>query len=1056
MPINEVEQGYNKELENKIQRFWQEQNIYDKTSKLRENKPKYSFLDGPPYCSGRIHLGTAWNKTIKDAYLRFKSMSGYSLRRQAGWDTHGLPIEHKVEQLLEIQSKQEIEEKYGIDNFVDKCKEFAIKNKEDMTEQFKSMGIWMDWDDPYVTYDNGYMESCWWTLKKADERDLLIQDKRVITWCPKCETALANAEIEYDEKQDPSIYVKFELVKQEFDKTSYILIWTTTPWTIPANMAVSVHPEFEYSYIKVTNKDTNEKEILLMAKGLISSLFEEDEYEIIKTVTGESLDGVEYLHPLREEIPLQKEFNHRIILGDHVTLEDGTGCVHTAPGHGPEDYEVGVKNGITVFCPVGENGSYTTEAGKYAGQYIKDANPEITHDLYHNNALLYEGTIDHRVGLCWRCKTPIIYIATTQWFIKVTDIKEQMLEQVDAVEWVPSWAGESRFKDWVANARDWTISRQRYWGIPLPIWTCDDCDNKVVVGSKQELKDLSGDQTLSGDFVHRPHVDNITIPCECGHNMHRVPDVLDVWIDSGVAGWAALHYPQDPSENFDEWFPYDFITEGHDQTRGWFYSQLGLGVAAFGKAPYKKVLMHGFTLDDKGQKMSKSIGNVVSPEEVIEKYSADTLRFYLLDANKAWDDLKFNWDEVQNSSKLFNILWNVYYFSTTYMSLDNFDPTAHNKEDLKFREEDLWIRSRVNTLIKSVGEDFEALVFNRATEKITDFVLEDLSRWYVRLIRGRTWVESDDLDKLGAYYTLYYTLKDLIRVLAPIAPHITEEIYQNLVRGVEKDAPESVHMLDWEYNAEEIDAQLEENMTHIRAILEASAHARDVARYKLRWPVQNITVVTEEDKVKTAIESLEDVLLEQANSKKVTIKTELEDAIVIAKPNMSILGPKLRGDLGRVKKYFEQDDVDASIILDEVTTNGEYTIHFDDKDITLVEEEILFEKDVPENLVSCDFEGGSVYVDTQVTPEIYSEAMSRELIRRIQDMRKDLDLNVEANIQVMVECSEDFKEAVLPHQDYISNEVRTEKIEFANITSDDGYTKEWKIEEEQLKIFIKE
>lgn len=1056
MPINEVEQGYNKELENKIQRFWQEQNIYDKTSKLRENKPKYSFLDGPPYCSGRIHLGTAWNKTIKDAYLRFKSMSGYSLRRQAGWDTHGLPIEHKVEQLLEIQSKQEIEEKYGIDNFVDKCKEFAIKNKEDMTEQFKSMGIWMDWDDPYVTYDNGYMESCWWTLKKADERDLLIQDKRVITWCPKCETALANAEIEYDEKQDPSIYVKFELVKQEFDKTSYILIWTTTQWTIPANMAVSVHPEFEYSYIKVTNKDTNEKEILLMAKGLISSLFEEDEYEIIKTVTGESLDGVEYLHPLREEIPLQKEFNHRIILGDHVTLEDGTGCVHTAPGHGPEDYEVGVKNGITVFCPVGENGSYTTEAGKYAGQYIKDANPEITHDLYHNNALLYEGTIDHRVGLCWRCKTPIIYIATTQWFIKVTDIKEQMLEQVDAVEWVPSWAGESRFKDWVANARDWTISRQRYWGIPLPIWTCDDCDNKVVVGSKQELKDLSGDQTLSGDFVHRPHVDNITIPCECGHNMHRVPDVLDVWIDSGVAGWAALHYPQDPSENFDEWFPYDFITEGHDQTRGWFYSQLGLGVAAFGKAPYKKVLMHGFTLDDKGQKMSKSIGNVVSPEEVIEKYSADTLRFYLLDANKAWDDLKFNWDEVQNSSKLFNILWNVYYFSTTYMSLDNFDPTAHNKEDLKFREEDLWIRSRVNTLIKSVGEDFEALVFNRATEKITDFVLEDLSRWYVRLIRGRTWVESDDPDKLGAYYTLYYTLKDLIRVLAPIAPHITEEIYQNLVRGVEKDAQESVHMLDWEYNAEEIDAQLEENMTHIRSILEASAHARDVARYKLRWPVQNITVVTEEDKVKTAIESLEDVLLEQANSKKVTIETELEDAIVIAKPNMSILGPKLRGDLGRVKKYFEQDDVDASIILDEVTTNGEYTIHFDDKDITLVEEEILFEKDVPENLVSCDFEGGSVYVDTQVTPEIYSEAMSRELIRRIQDMRKDLDLNVEANIQVMVECSEDFKEAVLPHQDYISNEVRTEKIEFANITSDDGYTKEWKIEEEQLKIFIKE
>ena len=1055
MPINEVEQGYNKALENKIQRFWQEQNIYDKTSKLRENKPRYSFLDGPPYCSGRIHLGTAWNKTIKDAFLRYKSMSGYSLRRQAGWDTHGLPIEHKVEQLLEIKSKQEIEEKYGIDNFVEKCKEFAIKNKEDMTEQFKSMGIWMDWEDPYVTYDNSYMESCWWTLKKADERDLLVQDKRVITWCPQCETALANAEIEYDEIQDPSIYVKFELVNQEFDVPSYVLIWTTTPWTIPANMAVSVHPEFEYSYIKVSD-DEGKQEILLMATGLIDSLFEEDHYEIIKTVTGESLDGLEYLHPLREEVPLQAEFSHRIILGDHVTLEDGTGCVHTAPGHGPEDYEVGVKNGIEVFCPVGENGCYTEEAGKYADCGVKDANPEITHDLYHNGALLKEGTIDHRVGLCWRCKTPIIYIATKQWFIKVTEIKDQMLEQVDAVEWVPSWAGESRFKDWVSNARDWTISRQRYWGIPIPIWTCEECDSKVVVGSKQELKELSGDDTLTGDFVHRPHVDNITIPCECGHDMHRVPDVLDVWIDSGVAGWAALHYPQDPSENFEDWFPYDFITEGHDQTRGWFYSQLGLGVAAFGKAPYKKVLMHGFTLDDKGQKMSKSIGNVVSPEEVIEKYSADTLRFYLLDANKPWDDLKFNWDEVQNSSKLFNILWNVYYFSTTYMSLDNFDPTAHNKEDLTFRQEDLWIRSRVNTLIKSVSEDIESLVFNRATEKITEFVLEDLSRWYVRLIRGRTWVESDDPDKLGAYYTLYYTLKDLIRVLAPIAPHVTEEIYQNLVRGVECDAPESVHMLDWEYDETEIDTDLEENMTHIRDILEASAHARDVARFKLRWPVQNITVVTESDEVKSAIESLEPVLLEQANSKKVTIETELENAIVIAKPNMSILGPKLRGDLGRVKKYFEQDDVDAGIILDEVTQNGEYTIHFDDKDITLVEEEILFEKDVPENLVSCDFEGGSVYVDTEVTPEIYSEAMARELIRRIQDMRKDLDLNVEANIQVIVECSEEFKDAVLPHQDYISNEVRTANLEFEDISSDEGYTKEWKIEEEQLRIFIKE
>ncbi len=1056
MPIHEVEQGYNKKLEKDIQSFWQENDIYNKTNKLRENKPKYSFLDGPPYCSGRIHLGTAWNKTIKDAFLRFKSMSGFSLRRQAGWDTHGLPIEHKVEELLDIKSKQEIEEKYGIDAFVDKCKEFAIKNKEDMTAQFKEMGIWMDWDDPYVTYDNGYMESCWWTLQQADKKDLLVQDKRVITWCPHCQTALANAEIEYDDLDDPSIYVKFELENQEYDDAkTYVLIWTTTPWTIPANLAVSVHPEFDYSYVKVNNSETGEDEIFIMADALIDSVFGDVEKTILKTVKGEELDSISYIHPLKEEVPKQAEFGHRIILGTHVTLEDGTGCVHTAPGHGSEDYEVGAKNGIPPFSPVGEDGCYTKEAGIYESKPIREANEEIIHTLYHKNALLKSGTINHRVGFCWRCKTPIIYIATKQWFIKVTDIKDQMLEQVDAVEWVPAWAGESRFKNWVENARDWTISRQRYWGIPLPIWICSECGEKIVVGSKAELKELSGDDTLTGDFVHRPHVDNITIPCKCGHQMHRVEDVLDVWIDSGVAGWAALHYPQNPSENFEEWFPYDFITEGHDQTRGWFYSQLGLGVAAFGKAPYKKVLMHGFTLDEEGKKMSKSLGNVVSPEEVIEKYGADILRFYLLDANKAWDDLKFHWDEVQNSSKLFNILWNVYYFSTTYMSLDNFDPTKHNKEDLHFRQEDLWIRSRINTLIKSVGEDINELEFNRATEKITDFVLEDLSRWYVRLIRGRTWVESDDPDKLGAYYTLYYTIKDLIRVLAPIAPHISEEIYQNVVKGVEEDAPESVHMLDWIYNEEEIDLDLEENMNYIRDILEASAHARDVARFKLRWPVQNITVVTEEASVKSAIESLEEVLLEQANTKKIIIESELENAIVIAKPNMAILGPKLRGDLGRVKQYFERDDVDGQEVQQKVQSEGTYTISFDDKDIVLTQEEILFEKDVPENLVSCEFNGGNVYVNTELTPEIFSEAMARELIRRIQDMRKDMDLNVEANIKVCIDCSDKFKDAVLPHQEYISNEVRTDNLLFDEIDTN-GYTKEWKIEDEQVNISIKE
>ena len=1054
MAIKEAAHGYNKDLEKKVQLFWKDNDIYKKTNELRETKPTYSFLDGPPYCSGKIHLGTAWNKVIKDSYLRYMGMSGYNIRKQAGWDTHGLPIEHKVEELLKIKSKQEIEEKYGINNFINQCKEFAIENKDLMTAQFENLGIWMNWDKPYVTYNNDYMESCWWTLKQAHRKDLLVQDKRVITWCPHCETVLAMAEIDYGDKEDPSIFIKFPLKDQTMEYPTYILIWTTTPWTIPANLGVSVNSKFEYAYVKVLNPESSTYEVYIMAEALISSVFSDVDYRILKTVNGSELEDIEYNHPLTEEVPLQSEFNHKIILGDHVTLEDGTGCVHTAPGHGPEDYEVGQKYGLPVFSPVGENGCFTDEAGKYEGQSIKQANNTIIHDLLTHDMLLKTDTINHRVGFCWRCKTPIMYIATKQWFISITKIKQQMLEQLDTVEWIPSWAGDSRFRDWIENARDWTISRQRYWGIPLPIWQCKECKDIKVIGSREELKELSHEPDLTGDFMHRPVVDDITIPCDCGKTMHRVPDVLDVWIDSGVAGWASLNYPIKNHDELNEMFPYDFITEGHDQTRGWFYSQLGLGVVSFDKVPYKKVLMHGFTLDENGKKMSKSLGNVVSPEEVIKEHSADILRFYLLWANKPWDDLKFNWNEVKNVAKTFNILWNVYVFSTTYMSIDNFDPTKCDENNLNFRKEDVWIISRINSLILNVGEDLKKLLFNKATRKINDFILEDLSRWYVRLIRGRTWVESDDPDKLGAYYTLYHVLKNLIMVLAPIAPYVTEEIYQNLVRGVETEALESVHMLDWTYDKDDIDEELEENMDYVRQIIDASAHARDVARHKLRWPVTSITVVSEDENIIRACESLEDIILEQANTKKVITSNVLENAISIVKPNMNILGPKLRGDLGIVKKHFE--NIEGDVVKLAIENSGSYTIDTGEKEIVLTSDEILFESELPENIVGTDFDNGSVYVDVEVTPEIYSEAMSRELIRRIQEMRKDLDLDVESNINVCVDCSSELENVIGDYISVIASEVRSNKIIFEDISSDEGYIKEWSIEEHNLKIMISE
>jgi isoleucyl-tRNA synthetase len=1048
MAIKEAPRSYqSRVMEEKVQKFWDENQTYQHTKDLRKDQPNFSFLDGPPYCSGRIHLGTAWNKIIKDSFLRFKSMSGFNVRRQAGWDTHGLPIEHKVEGILGLKSKKEIETHIGIENFVNKCKEFAVENQALMTRQFQMLGVWMDWDKPYVTFDTQYMESCWWTLKRAHEKELLVNDLRVITWCPRCETALALAEIDYENKEDPSIYVKFPLKGTE---NEFVLVWTTTPWTLPANLAVCVHPDYDYAYVKVENEENDHSEVYLLAEALVEATFPEKDYEIIKVVKGSDLEGTKYEHPLPVEIPFHKDFQHKILPGDHVTLTEGTGCVHTAPGHGPDDFEIGKQYGLPIFCPVDEAGLFTAEAGKYDGQFVKDADSNIIADLKSHHLLFKEGIIDHRYGFCWRCKTPIIYLATKQWFLKITAVKDQMLSELDKVEWVPSWAGDSRFRNWVENARDWTISRQRYWGIPIPIWLCQECGKMEVVGSIGELQEKIVEGELEGDFIHRPHVDEIKLGCSCGGKMQRTPDVLDVWIDSGVAGWAALHYPQE-KEMFEEWYPYQFITEGHDQTRGWFYSQMGCGVIALDSVPYQRVLMHGFTLDEEGKKMSKSLGNVVEPDEVIEKFGADVLRFYLLWGNKPWDDLKFNWEEVGTVNKMFNILWNVYVFSTTYMALDDFNPTLYTADDLKFRDEDLWITSRINSVAAEVTDALDSLHLHKATRSLNHFILEDLSRWYVRLIRGRTWVEKDDPDKLGAYYTLYHVLKKLITTLAPISPHVTEEIYQNLVCGVEEDAPESVHMLDWDVDETVIDLDLENNMDVLRDIIEACARARDVARYKLRWPVREIVIVSEDNAVLKATEALQDVLMEQTNTKAIRSSEEFEGLKILATPNMKTLGPKLRGDVPRVAANMA--DADGAEIVASLESDGKYLVELEDKTITLEDGDVVFETELPDNVVSAEFTGGSVFVDTELTPEILSEAMARELIRRIQDMRKDLDLDVEAHINVYVDCSPEFKALVKPHIDFISHEVRAQNLLFEAEEAD--YSKKWNIEEHELAISIK-
>ncbi len=1052
--IEEVADQYNaNKIEKRVHEFWEDNYAYSKVRQHRLGEKKFFFVDGPPYTTGHIHLGTAWNKIIKDSILRYKSMNGHDILDRAGWDMHGLPIEVKVEGALGFKSKKDIES-YGVENFINKCKEFALKQKDEMTGQFKELGVWLDWENPYMTLKDEYIEAAWWTLKQAHEKDLLEVGKRVVNWCPRCETAIADSEVEYEDRTDPSIYIKFPL---KGETNSFIVIWTTTPWTIPSNVAVAVNPEFEYAKVKA-EKD-GETEILIMATELVENVLRKgryENYEILETLSGEDVAGFEYESPLADLVPLQAEMEHHVYTADYVTAEN-TGCVHIAPGHGVDDFEVGIKNGLPIFCPVGSNGSYTEEAGKYTGMNIREANPIVIEDLDKRNLLLSEDQISHRYGHCWRCKTPIIYLATRQWFIKIGDLKEDMLEEIKTVKWHPEWAGSARFKDWIEGARDWCISRQRYWGIPIPVWKCDSCDTIKVVGTRKELIELAGigDETE----LHRPYVDEITIPCECGKSMTRVKDVFDVWFDSAVASWATLGFPH-TRELFDEWWPAEFITEGHDQTRGWFYSQLGASMVGFGKAPYKSVLMHGFTLDDAGKKMSKSLGNVVQPQEVIEKFGADALRTYVLAASAPWEDLKFNWDEVATIHRALNILWNVYRFPLPYMALDKFDPTKVSFESVAphLRNEDKWILSRMQSLIADVDTSISQYELQKVIRSINEFILEDLSRWYIQLIRPRTWNEADDPDKLAVYRVLYDVFVTLSKVIAPFLPHIAEEIYSNMVLNVDKEAPLTVHMCDWPKPDENLrDTELEAQMKTIRGIVEAASNARQKVGRKLRWPVSRIIIEPENDDVARATARLRSVLMDQTNTKLVFLVAtgdSWEELGVEAVPNPSTIGPVFKGEAGKIVKALNSM---SGMELKVGLASGNMDIKLDDgSTVSITPEMVKFDDTLPEMVASADFTGGKVYVDATLNREIESEGFAREVIRRIQDMRKELDLDVDESIISHIRIDDErIVDLVLDMETSIAKEVRAKvQVIGLDIDATGKLAKDWDVEGISMHIGI--
>lgn len=1053
--LEEITSQYSPEkLERKIQDFWEKSDAYSKVREHRRGGKRFFFVDGPPYTTGHIHLGTAWNKIIKDSILRYRSMNGYDILDRAGWDMHGLPIEVKVEGVLGFTSKKDIE-KYGVGNFIEKCKEFALNQKDDMTGQFRMLGAWLDWKDPYMTLRDEYIEAAWWTLKRAQEKNLLEQGKRVVNWCPRCETAIADSEVEYSDREDPSIFVKFRLKGEE---NAYVVIWTTTPWTIPSNIAVAVHPSFEYSKVKAKASDGRE-EILIIASQLVEPVLKKGRYagyEILGSMLGEDLTSLSYEHPLADKVPRQAAMEHNIYLADFVTAEN-TGCVHIAPGHGMDDFEVGLKNNLPIFCPVGSDGRYTEAAGDYTGMHIRDANTTVIEDLKERGLLLARGKITHRYGHCWRCKTPIIYLATEQWFIKISDLKEQMLSEIQQVNWYPSWAGSARFRDWIEGARDWCVSRQRYWGIPIPVWKCRTCDSMHVVGTKKELLEMSG---LSGDIeLHRPYVDSVTIDCPCGGKMKRVEDVFDVWFDSAVASWATLRFPQ-KAEDFEKWWPADFITEGHDQTRGWFYSQLGASMVAFGKAPYKSVLMHGFTLDGEGKKMSKSLGNVIEPKDVIAKYGADTLRCFVLSASAPWDDLKFNSEELGTINRTLNILWNVYRFPLPYMVLDKFDPSKVSLESVRehMRREDRWILSRAQTLINDVNKAMDQYTLHRALRSINEFVLEDLSRWYVQLIRPRTWVEADDPDKLAVYRVLYEVFVIMTRVIAPFMPHLAEEMYQNLVRNVYPDAPESVHMNDWPVADESlIDKELETHMDMIRSMVEASSNARQKAGRKLRWPVSRIVVSPSSEQVAEAVASLKSVLMDQTNAKDIVligVGEPWDELGYEAIPNPSTIGPVYKGDAGKVLAAIKGADVMS--LRRSLASSGQAEVDIPGGKATVTPEMVKFEERMPEAVASAEFNAGSVYVDAKLTRELESEGYAREVIRRVQDMRKELDLAVDEGIRAHIRITDQrVLDLVLDLEQHIAKEIRAEvQVIGLDVDANGTLSKDWDVEGVSMSIGI--
>ena len=1035
--------------EKKVEEFWKENHIFEKSMENRKEGETYTFYDGPPTANGKPHIGHVLTRVIKDMIPRYRTMKGYMVPRKAGWDTHGLPVELEVEKKLGLDGKEQIEE-YGMEPFIKQCKESVWKYKG-MWEDFSStVGFWADMEHPYVTYYDDYIESEWWALKEIWNKKLLYKGFKIVPYCPRCGTPLSAQEVSqgYKTVKERSAVVRFKVVGED----AYFLAWTTTPWTLPSNVALCVNPDETYCKVKAADGYTYYMAEALLDKVLGKLAKEEGEkaYEVLETYKGTDLEYKAY-EPLfacaGEAAAKQKKKAHFVTCDNYVTMSDGTGIVHIAPAFGEDDSRIGRNYELPFVQFVDGQGNLTKET-PYAGVFVKKADPMVLTDLDKEGKLFDAPKFEHDYPHCWRCDTPLIYYARESWFIKMTAVKDDLIRNNNTINWIPESIGKGRFGDWLENVQDWGISRNRYWGTPLNIWQCE-CGHMHSIGSRQELFEMSGDERAKTVELHRPYIDEITLKCpECGGEMHRVPEVIDCWFDSGAMPFAQHHYPFENKELFEQQFPANFISEAVDQTRGWFYSLLAESTLLFNKAPYKNVIVLGHVQDENGQKMSKSKGNAVDPFDALNKYGADAIRWYFYINSAPWLPNRFHGKAVvEGQRKFMSTLWNTYAFFVLYADIDNFDPTKYELNYDQLPVMDKWLLSRLNTTVQAVDNDLANYKIPEAARALQEFV-DEMSNWYVRRSRERFWAKGMEQDKINAYMTLYHALVTIAKTAAPMIPFMTEDIYQNLVRSVDKDAPESIHLCDFPtVNEAWIDKDLEADMKELLEIVVLGRACRNTANIKNRQPIGTMYVKAE----KKMSEFYTDIIADELNVKEVKFADDVESFISYSfKPQLRTVGPKYGKLLGGIRQALT--DINGTAAMNELRTNGVLKLDINGNDVELTEEDLLIETAQTEGYVSESDGETSVVLDTNLTPELIEEGFVREIISKIQTMRKEAGFEVMDKIKVYAHGNDKIQEVMKAHEDEIKSEVLADEMVLGET---DGYVKEWNINKETVTMGVK-